>query len=348
MAATTSLVERIRLPRSGHSPGQAVLRRVAFAVSLVVFVALVVRFGRSGYVDVTGEEIGFLDALYYASVTVTTTGYGDITAVSDQARLATVLLITPARILFLILVVGTTVEVLTDQSRRLLLTRRWRRRVRDHIIICGYGSTGQSAADELVSRGTPRDDIVVVDLDPTVIDHAGGQGLVAIAGDATHRDVLALAGVSNARSIIVTPARDDTAVLITLTARELNPTARIVAGGRERENLHLLRQGGADEVIDETAAVGRMVGLATESPEASQILDDLINGGQGLELVEVAPIETERGAVPPAGCTLVGVFRNGQRLRIDDDSWGPLRADDRLIVLRRSPGSSVDPDPSEH
>ena len=76
------------------------------------------------------------------------------------------LLITPARILFLILVVGTTVEVLTDQSRRLLLTRRWRRRVRDHIIICGYGSTGQSAAEELVSRGTDRRNIAVVFFSP--------------------------------------------------------------------------------------------------------------------------------------------------------------------------------------
>lgn len=342
MSSVSPLVERVRLPRADHAPGQAVLRRVAFAVGLVVFVALVVRVGRGGYVDVTGDDISFLDAMYYASVTVTTTGYGDITAVSSGARLATVLLITPARILFLILVVGTTVEVLTDQSRRLLLTRRWRQRVRDHIIICGYGSTGQSAAEELVSRGTPTAEIAVVDLDPSVIEQANGQGFVGIVGDATHRDVLTLAGVGAARSIVVTPARDDTAVLITLTARELNPTARIVAGGRERENLHLLRQGGADEVIDETAAVGRMVGLATESPEASRVLDDLINGGDGLELVEVAPLATGSGPVPPAGCTVVAVFRNGERLGIDSGAHRDLRADDRLIVLRTSPGPSDD------
>lgn len=344
MAAPASLAQRIRLPTSGHAPGRAVLRRIGFAISLVIFVALVVRLGRGGYVDVTGDEIGFLDAVYYASVTVTTTGYGDITAVSDGARLATILLITPARILFLILVVGTTVEVLTDQSRRLLLTRRWRQRVRDHIIICGYGSTGQSAAEELVSRGADRGDIAVVDLDPKTVDVATRQGFVGIVGDATHREVLVLAGVANARSIIVTPARDDTAVLITLTARELNPTARIVAGGRERENLHLLRQGGADEVIDETAAVGRMVGLATESPEASQVLDDLINGGHGLELVDVAPIDTERGPIPPAGCTVVAVFRNGRRLDLDDETRDALRVGDRLIVLRTSPNGGEDGD----
>ena len=106
--------------------------------------------------------------------------------------------------------------------------------MRDHIIICGYGSTGQSAAEELVSRGTTRGDIAVVDLDGNAVELASRQGFVGITGDATHREVLVLAGVRLARSIIVTPARDDTAVLITLTARELTPTARIVAGGRRR------------------------------------------------------------------------------------------------------------------
>ncbi len=338
MAAPGSLAQRIRLPGSEVAPLRAVLRRVGFAVSLVLFVALVVRLGRGGYVDVTGDEISYLDALYYASVTVTTTGYGDITAISSGARLATVLLITPARILFLILVVGTTVEVLTDQSRRLLLTRRWRRRVRDHIIICGFGSTGQSAAEELCSRGVDRDEVAVVDLDPAVVELATRRGFVGITGDATHSEVLNLANVDLARSIVVTPARDDTAVLITLTARELNPTARIVAGGRERENLHLLRQGGADEVVDETAAVGRMVGLATESPRASAVVDDLISGGHGLELVELAPIQTDSGPLEPAGTTLVAVFRGGRRLDLEAGGRPELHPDDRLIVLRTSPG----------
>ena len=92
----------------------SILQRVTAASILVIFVALVVRVGRDNYIDVTGDAIGLIDALYYASVTVTTTGYGDITAVSQSGRLATILLITPARILFLILVVSTTVEGLPN------------------------------------------------------------------------------------------------------------------------------------------------------------------------------------------------------------------------------------------
>ena len=337
MTVERSPLDRIRLPRREKEPLTAVLRRVGFAVSLIIFVALVVRIGRGGYVDITGGDLGLLDAVYYASVTVTTTGYGDITAVTPGARLATVLLITPARILFLILVVGTTVEVLTDRSRQLISTRRWRQRVQNHILICGFGATGQSAAEELVRWGTPRSSIVVVDTSDDAIEEASMRGFVAVQGDATQTAILEQGGAQDARAILITPNRDDTAVLITLTAREMSPTAHIVAGGREQENLHLLRQGGADQVIDATAAVGRMLSLATEAPDAVQVIDDLIDSGSSLELAEIVPEVVDGRARVPAGATLVSAIRQGQRLAHDDLALGQLRSDDLLIVLRHSP-----------
>lgn len=330
------MIDRIHVPRRIVAPLSAIGRRVAMALSLVLFVALVVRLGRDGYVDVSGDPISMLDALYYASVTVTTTGYGDITAVSDGARLATIVLITPVRIVFLILVVGTTVEVLTDESRRLIRTRRWRRSVRDHHVICGYGATGQAAVAELIDRGTGVEEIVVVDRDEDRIADATARGIVAIHGDASQRTALQQAGITRAASVIVVPNRDDTAVLVTLTAREMNPDARIIAAGRERENLHLLRQGGADEVIDATAAIGRMLGLASSSPGAVAVLEDLLDGGVGLELSEVAPVENGAGYTVPDACTAVMVLRDGSRLRPAEVDLSDLRADDRVVVLRDS------------
>ncbi len=322
----------VRVPRKQRAPLAAVLRRVGLALLLVLFVAVVAWASGDGYVDsATGQAVGFLDALYYASVTVTTTGYGDITAVSDSARLATILLITPARIVFLILVVGTTVEVLTDQSREFLASRRWRRTVDNHILICGYGSTGEAAAAELVKRGEARDDIVVVDKDQHAVESAARAGFVSVQGDATQSAVLEQAGIRTARAVIVSPNRDDTAVLITLTARELNVTAHIVAGGRERENLHLLRQGGANEVIDATAAVGRMIGLATTTPDAIKVVDDLLDSGTGLDLLEVVPVVDASGAHAPEGATVVAIIRDGRRLRSVE--LGSLMETDRLIVM---------------
>ncbi len=329
-------MDLVQVPRRRRAPFTAIVRRVAFAIGLVVFVALVVRLGRDGYIDITDNDIGFLDALYYASVTVTTTGYGDITAISDGARLATILLITPARILFLILVVSTTVEVLTDQTREHIQKRRWRQQVNDHTVICGYGATGASAAADLLSRGMDPADIIVVDHNPNVIEEAVAAGFVGVVGDATRREVLAQAAIDRAKAVIVAPNRDDTAVLITLTIREINSDAHIVAGGREQENLHLLRQGGADEVIDATAAVGRMLGLGTLAPGAVRVLDDLLDAGDGLELVEVVAEASGDGYIAPPGCNVVAVIREGTRLPPSAVGTESLQADDRLVVLRDS------------
>ena len=309
------------------------LRRVGAALGLVVFVAVVVFVGRDGYVDVTGNEIGFLDALYYASVTVTTTGYGDISAVTPGTRLATTVLITPARILFLILVVGTTVEVLTDRYRQLRATRAWRRRVRDHFIVTGFGSTGHSAVQALLTDGVEPGDIVVVDLDPESVRLAVEQGHTAVEGDASSVAVLDEAGIRTARTVVVTPNRDDTAVLITLTARECNPDVQIVAAGRQRENLHLLRQSGADAVIDQSAAVGRLLGLATQAPDALALVDDLLDGSTSLELAQAEVVPDAAGGYrPPPDVRVLEVVRGGRRLPWTDGTT--LQPDDRLVVVR--------------
>ena len=80
-------------------------------------------------------------------------------------------------------------------------------------------------------------------------------------GDGTKSDVLRLAGAQHASSIIVATNRDDAAVLVTLTAREIAPKARIVAAIREAENSHLLRQSGADSVVVSSETAGRLLGL---------------------------------------------------------------------------------------
>lgn len=122
-------------------------------------------------------------------------------------------------------------------------------------------------------------------------------------------------------------------MLITLTARELNPNARIVATVRDRENLHLLRQSGADSAIDQAAAVGRLVGIATRTPQALDVIDDLLEAGADLEIVEVAPIVIDGVHVAPAHVLVLEVVRDGQRLAFDNPKIGTLRPDDRLMAV---------------
>jgi voltage-gated potassium channel len=310
-------------------------QRLSVATLAVVFVAVVVYADRGGYVDERGGDVTFLSALYYATVTVTTTGYGDITPVTDRARALTALLVTPARVVFLILLVGTTLELLTERWREVSRLQRWRRRVRDHYVICGFGVKGRSAIRTLRGQDVDAERIVVVERDPAAAEEAQRAGYAVVLGDAARTAVLQEAGVDKAAGVVVVPNRDDAAVLITLTARELNDVATIVSGVREEENAHLLRQSGADSVITSSEASGRLLGTAIRNPKLAEILEDLLTAGVGLDVGE-RPVRAEevggRAHARP-GEVVVAVIRGGAILRFDHPGASRLEPDDRVVTV---------------
>ncbi|MGG8409886.1 ion channel, partial [Streptomyces sp. 12297] len=100
---------------------------------------------------------------------LSTTGYGDIVPYSDSARLMNILLITPLRVLFLIILVGTTLEVLTERTREEWRLNRWRKQLRDHTVVVGFGTKGRSALQTLLATGLKKESVVVVDPSSKVI-----------------------------------------------------------------------------------------------------------------------------------------------------------------------------------
>ncbi|MGH8777209.1 MAG: potassium channel family protein [Jiangellaceae bacterium] len=325
----------VRLPAVGLDPVRAIGRRVLIALGVLVLVVFVVWLDRDGYNDTSDGAVDLLDALYYSTVSLSTTGYGDITPVSDTARIVNIVLITPMRILFLIVLVGTTLEALTSRGREQLRLNRWRRTLRDHIVVVGYGVKGRSAVATLLSNGVDAERIVVVDPEPTSISEANDAGLVGVLGDATRSDVLRRARVPTATQIIVTTGRDDASVLATLTARQLNHEAEIVVAVRESENVELVRQGGADTVVISSDAVGRLLGLATVSPALGHVLEDLISTGEGLEVAERDVLPREEGRVPRhLDDVVIAVVRDDQVLPYHSPAVGHLLRGDRLVVVR--------------
>ncbi len=331
-----SLVGVIRMPEDPVSPITSIVRRVIWALVALMAAVMIVYLDRDGYRDNNGDGLSFLDCVYYATVSLSTTGYGDITPVSGSARLVNVLVITPLRVLFLIVLVGTTLAVLTERSRQAYKLRRWRSKVRDHVVVVGFGTKGRSAVRSVLSDGVQPEQIVVVDTDQAMLEAASALGLVIVHGSGTRSDVLRIAGVPRARAIVVAANRDDSAVLVTLTARELAPKAQIVAAVREAENVHLLRQSGANQVVVSSETAGRLLGMATHTPTVVDMVEDLITPESGLAIAERDVEPGEVGGSPRHLPDIVlGVVRNGKLFRVDHPEADAIETGDRLLYVKK-------------
>jgi voltage-gated potassium channel len=327
---------RVLLPTPRTRPLESVLRRVALASAILAASVVLVYLDRGGYKDSAGGgPLTFIDALYYTTVTLSTTGYGDIVPAAESARLINALVVTPLRVIFLIILVGTTLEVLTERTRQEWRQARWRRQLTDHVVIVGFGTKGRTAATTLLGNGVPAARIVVVDERPEGIAEANALGLAGVCGDGAKTDVLTQAGVAYATTVVVAPPRDDTAVLVTLTVRQLNRTATVVATVREEENAPLVRQSGADTVITSSDAAGQLLGVSTLSPRVGQVVMDLLSHGGGLDIVERPADEQDVGRGPRA-CRepVLAVVRGSRLLRFDDPEAESISRTDRLIVVR--------------
>lgn len=212
--------------------------------------------------------------------------------------------------------------------------------MRNHTIVVGYGTKGRTAVAAMVGDDVAPADIVVVDEDPAALERAKSAGLVTVRGSATDSEVLRLASAQHAKAIIVATNRDDAAVLVTLTARELAPNAKIIAAVREAENQHLLEQSGADSTVVTSETAGRLLGIAVQTPSVVEMMEDLLTPDAGFAIAEREVETKEVGGSPRHNPDIVlGVVRGGKLLRVDDPQVDALELGDRLLYVR-----SAEPD----
>lgn len=219
----------------------------------------------------------------------------------------------------------------------------------EHVVVIGYGTKGRSAAQTLVRNGLDPEALVVVDPKPAALQDAHEDGIAVVTGDATSRHVLRRAGVEHASQVIITTDRDDSTVLSTLTVRQLNPDAYIIAAVREQDNVPLVRQSGADSVVTSSEAVGRLLGLSSLSPTLGEVLEDLLTYGAGLEVAERDLLVSEVGKQPQSlPDQVIAVIRDEKVYRYYDPVVTQLARGDRLVVVRPSQELPWAPRPGTH
>lgn len=212
--------------------------------------------------------------------------------------------------------------------------------MQDHTIVIGFGVKGRSAAKTIHDAGVPNSRIVVVAPDRIAVDEATRNGYVGVIGDARREEVLRDAAVEKAARIVIAVDEDDTSVLVTLTARRLAPKATIVVSARESVNADILRQSGADSVIPTAESAGHLMGLSLVSPVAGELMEDLLDSGRGLEVVERAITREELGRAPSEvdarGEIVLAVIRGEDVHRFDQEGVTSLQQGDRLVVIRHN------------
>ena len=283
------------------------------------------------------------DALFMTAITLSTVGFGEVNELSSVGRLFTILLI--------FLGVGVIVysfSFLAEYVVSINMVDEFRKRrsknmvkkLEDHVIICGFGRVGKSAAATLQESQRP---IVIIDSDPASVQQALEDGLIALEGDASQDGLLLEAGLPKAWGIVVTTGEDSLNLFIVLSARSIKSDLFIVARANQTSSEVKLRRAGANRVVSPHQIGGQHMANIIIRPHVTDFFDMVtLKGGEELWIEELVisagcPLEGKTvGQVDirrKTGVTLVALYRQDIGENIVPDADTRMEAGDELILL---------------
>lgn len=252
---------------------------------------LVMVIGTLGYRIIGGPQYSWVDCFYMTFITVATIGFSEVIDLSHS----------PAGRLFTVLValfgIGATTYVLSALTAFILegdINEAWRRRkmqskiakLKDHYIVCGIGRVGINVAHELeITNRTS----VIVDQDLQRIEHYVSQhpDQLYLHGESTDNDILLAAGVERAIGLFAVAADDSQNLVISLSAKQINPKLRVIARCHDVKNFDKTRRAGADEIVSPDFIGGLRIVSAMVRPNVVSFLDDMIKSNENMRMEEV-------------------------------------------------------------
>ncbi len=312
----------------------------------------VVLVGASAFYVVGEGRWTWFECLYMTVITLSTVGFAETLEGMNEmpeARAVTVTLIILGSGTLLYFISSLTALIVESDLQGILRRRSMQRAIgtlSNHVIVCGVGTTGRHIATELKAVGIP---FVVIDsngdlLEELVSEH--GEELLFVVGDATDDHVLELAGIERARGVISALNDDKSNLFVTISARAMNRTARIVAKSIEPSTEGKLRRAGADAVVAPNYIGGVRLFSEMVSPKTVAFLDRIVQFGGGIsvgieaiDIPESSPLAGKRLAetdLRASGALVVAVHRADGDYVYNPGSEEVLRAGDSLIVLAES------------
>jgi voltage-gated potassium channel len=256
--------------------------------------ALTLAAGTVGYYLLGDGMWKPFDCFYMTIITITTVGYGETLKNMDKvehARALTVMLLVFGTGTVVYFASTLTAMIIEGDIRRALRRTRMKKQIlklKDHVIVCGAGSTGSHSIQELIEYEIPT---VAIDTDQARLEHMAElypQSLFRyIVGDATDDDVLAEANLPEARGVVAALHHDKDNLFVVVSARQENARARIVARGSELQILDKLRKAGADTVVSPNYIGGLRMVSELLRPQVVRFLDEMRRDKAKVRIEEV-------------------------------------------------------------
>jgi len=304
-----------------------------------------VTIGTLGYHFI--EDMNLLDSLYMTVITISTVGFKEVGAqpLSPGGKIFTIGLI--------IFSLGSLAYVGSNMARFIfdgeltnyIKTYRVDKKIaklKDHVIIVGYGRNGEQAAMELTENGV---EFVILDKRENVISRVReNEKLLYIKGDATHEDVLEQARIYDARALIATTPDDADNVFVVLTARSMNPNMTVISRASELESQMKLKRAGATNVIMPERMSGQRMAKLVHQPDVVEFLEYiLLQKTQDVSLEEISCKKLAQRFVGKSieelkireftGANIIGLKISGARYVFNPDPKTVLSRNDQLFVL---------------
>lgn len=291
-------------------------------------ISVIVLVGTAGYLAM-GWSLG--DAAYMTGITLTTVGFKEVRDLDSVGRIWT-MVVAVAGVGIIFGTVGILAEAVLDEAvsgrREAKRMQDQVERLRGHIILCGYGRVGSTAARELAHAGVP---FVVVDINGASVEKAAADGFLTVSGDATSDAVLIAAGIERARGLITTIDSDALNVYVTLSARAMAPNLFIVARANLDGAESKLEQAGANRVVSPYTRAGRQIAELSTRPRVADFIDTALSHGhlafsmEELEIAAGGPLDGRTiGSLRDDGIFALAIVRG-------DRDYEPNPATDRVL-----------------